>query len=273
MKRALARTPTSRSAQDEILLNKLAYAALENAEALLSDSRTLQQKESFGPAFALAVLAEEELGKANNLWLAGLDKTAKLTTDGKLALGGRTYEPFRSHALKQTVQLAPPFLLSIFDPVFEQVTRLNEKGPLDEKAVVAKIDEYIAELSKDQTRFLQAVKPIIELGGLEREKQNGLYVGYQKGTIVKPSDFPRERCQEVIDRVAEEIGSTREHLQVGLTREIETLFTMFHILSKRVDLTAFAKKLKRGLPQAQLEKEMRKMRRELTFVLRQHIRS
>jgi len=107
-----------RTSQDEILINRMAEAAVDNAEALLSDARLLMERGSFGHAFALAVLAEEELGKATTFWLTALDKSARLTRDGKVTLGGRTYEPFASHSMKQTIRLGPPFFLGLYQPIF-----------------------------------------------------------------------------------------------------------------------------------------------------------
>jgi AbiV family abortive infection protein len=264
--------PPPRRAQDEILLGRLSHAAVDNAESLLADAKLLSGQGSFGHAFALAVLAEEELGKANTLWIATMDKTATLTKEGKLFLNGRPYEPFASHKLKQAVQLGPGFLLEQFDPIIAEISKVAEKGPLDADAVINIVDTQMALLSKDQDTFLKAVKPLLELAVLDQEKQDGLYVGYLRDKIKKPSEFSKERCQEVIDRVSLRIGPTRNRIEAGIVPEAEAIFRTLYPLFNKIDFHAFAKKWKRGLPQHQLDKETRKMRKTALDALRKTLR-
>src|SRR6266571_8555454 len=154
MRRPVLSKTGHRTAQDEILLNRLAEAAVSNAEVLLADARTLHERNSYGHAFALAVLAEEELGKATVLWLAALDKNARLTRDRKFMLGGRPYEPFASHPMKQAIQIGPGFLGNLLRPILNEVLGLLEQGSLDPNAVAEVVDKYIVDLTKDPERWL-----------------------------------------------------------------------------------------------------------------------
>ncbi len=262
-----------RTAEDEILLNRLAEAAVANADGLLSDARVLQEKASFGHAFALAVLSEEELGKATVLWLAALDKTARLTRDRKLMLGNQLYEPFASHPMKQAVQLGPGFLGSLFEPILGELLKMLEQGSLNPDTVMQTVDKYFDDLIKDTGRWLETLKPLIELGGLEREKQSGLYVDYQKGKIVKPSDFPSERAKQLIDRVAQEIHSTRANLSKVLPEGFEDIFLTGYSLFERSNFAGIVKRWKAGkLSQSRLQKETKKIKRQLTAALQDFFR-
>lgn len=50
--------------EEEKLLRKIALLSLTNAEQYVKDAEFLVRKRSYGHAFALAVLGEEELAKA-----------------------------------------------------------------------------------------------------------------------------------------------------------------------------------------------------------------
>jgi len=262
-----------RTVQDEIILNKLAEAAVVNAEHLLVDAESLQDRASFGHGFALAVLAEEELGKASVLWLAGLDKTSKFTLDGKVILGGRIYEPFGSHPMKQAVQLGPAFLESLFMPTLKDLLDQLKIGSLNPDAVMEAVDKHFAELTRDPDHWLETLKPLIELGGLEREKQSGLYVDYRKGNILEPGDFPGDRCKQLVQRVSSEIQVTREYMSKGLPEGLEDIFLKSYALFDRSDFLGLVKKWRAGkLSQPRLQKEIERIKKKLTAMLRESFR-
>jgi len=259
--------------REERLMRSLAEAALENAESLLFDSQVLYGNRSFGHDFALAVLAEEECGKATIMWLATLDKTARFTKDRKVWLGGRSYEPFASHPMKQTVQLGPSFLLNLQEPVLKGIQQEQQPGTLNPIAMISSVDKYFEQLIAHPERLLEAVKPLIELGGLEPEKQSGLYVDFSKGKIVKPSGFLGSRCQEVIERVSKEVESTRNRLRKGLPSGLEGIFPMVYSLIEQIELVEFTKKWRAGkLSPSRTQREVRRMKAKLIVSLQELVR-
>ena len=259
----------TRNSHNEIFLNKLSEAAADNAVSLLSDARVLREKRSFGHAFSLAVLAEEELGKATFLWLAALDKSAVLTADRKLVIAGRRYEPFSSHPSKQSIQLGWALFAGLFRPIFERVRPLLDQESLDLDAAVRIVNEYVTNLTKNSERWLETLEPIIELGGLEREKQLGFYVDYEKSKVLLPSDFQEERCEQVIDRVSREFETTRKYLGRALPQGLEGIFLTSQNIFGRTDYFEFVKRWRAGkIPPSRIEEETSKMRRKILTALR-----
>ncbi len=273
MKKPSTSKREARRPQDEILLRKLAVAAVNNADSLLSDATVLAEKGSFGHSFALAVLAEEELGKGTFLWLAALDKEARFAKDGKITMGGRAYWPFGSHQLKQAVQLGPQFFMELISPIITAVQDLHEKGTLTADAVIKLVEDRIAPLMQDQDSFLTAMKPLAEIVGLDSEKQKGLYVGYDKqGDVIQPSNFEKSRCEELIKRVSQRIAPTRKTVETGLVPEAEEIFRSMYPLFNKIDFYSFAKRFRRGLSQRQIQKEVRRMKKIAVAGLREAMR-
>jgi AbiV family abortive infection protein len=150
-------------------LLKLVQAALSNARDLLTDARRLADAGSFPRAHALATLAFEEQGKSQ---LCTLVLALRSTVEIDPAV---FWEDFKDHKMKLGRVLS-------FDGLF-----LNE--------LPGSVAEYLKE---------HASEPY----DTHQRKLRGMYVDYQDGALLLPSDITEQETRELIDRVASSLSIT-----------------------------------------------------------------
>jgi AbiV family abortive infection protein len=142
-------------------------AAASNARDLLADAECLMGAESFARAHALAVFAEEELGKAKLCLVAGVRPTGARVDPKEF------WKEFYSHEGKL-------------------LRELSTQGLLDEE--VSSVEEFIGSLPA-------------ESGSVHRRKVRGLYVDYQDGVILVPGEVGRSEAQQAIDEARASLGT------------------------------------------------------------------
>ena len=87
--------------EQEVFLRKVAKESFKNSERFVKDAEILLKKKSYAHAFALAVLAEEELAKAAMYGNAA---------DGTVGVGGKWRKDLsKHHTIKQTIAFGIAF--------------------------------------------------------------------------------------------------------------------------------------------------------------------
>jgi len=183
--------------------HRAALASFKNAEVYLEDAKALLDRASYGHAFALLVLAEEEMGKA----------FFQLIEFG----GFRVPRPVLTrHIPKQMIEVATFNLFDFLLPSLRQ--RFEEVGlAADDRARVHQAEQLKTDLTsqaqrkielirrgriRDRRFILRKVRQVQRLRRLQRRKLDGMYVDVGKdGTVSSPSDFSREETQDYLQIV------------------------------------------------------------------------
>jgi AbiV family abortive infection protein len=188
----MPRRPTSPST-----LYETSLACIVNSKEFLSDARVLARKGSSGHAFALLVLAEEELGKAYLMILASIG----LQVPNSILK--------RDHVAKQVVcsTVFQELNLMLFAHLGRVFSIWSEYGDSDQttrrtgilQARFAKRWELaVAKEGKDGS---SAHSELLRVRSLENRKWAGLYVDMDDRRISSPQDFSRSETAHALRRV------------------------------------------------------------------------
>ncbi len=179
--------------------HRAALAAFNNAEVYLEDAKELIERGSFGHAFALMALGEEEMGKAFFRLLEIADFTMP--------------KPVLSrHIPKQLVAVAIfnlfDFLLPYLRLGFEQVdltddrARIRQAEQLKEKfsnLAERKIELIRRRRIRDRRFIREKRRQLDRLENLQGRKMDGMYVDVRDdGTVSSPSDFREEETRNYL---------------------------------------------------------------------------
>ncbi len=173
---------------------RASIACSANSEALLSDAHALMRRGSYGRVIALAVLAEEEIGKSQ-LWAM---KALGIEIPGKV---------LRSHEAKQMTKVLMIDLIDLLlgDLLDGLVRAKREEDPQKREALVrravgrqarrwekANRDEFLSKLKDEMSR----------LSAMSSMKEAGFYVDMgPDGTIRSPADFTKREAEEYLRKV------------------------------------------------------------------------
>jgi len=190
---------------------KASNTCLANAQALLRDARALIRRGSFGRAIALAVLAEEEIGKSQ-LW-------------GMRAIGIEIPDKIlRRHEAKQlTKVLTFDFIELFLGEMLNGLLRAKrEEDPKRREELVRraiqrqgrkwktlKPDEFLPNLQQEMSR----------LGAMSSTKEAGFYVDVDaEGHIRTPANFTKREAEQYLRGVEKRL--TRFNQVWGDTPEL-----------------------------------------------------
>ena len=174
---------------------KASEECLKNARQFVKDAERLIESSSFGHAFSLLVLADEEMGKSLMFLFSLFGLSLK-----------RSF--LRSHARKQFVQLGMSLAWTILDLLrIENIMKAAREVKDVEKRKLLIVEEMkkIAEMDEDEMR--NRLQPAIEetmtlFKDLDIRKQRGLYVElHNDGAVTTPNDVSEEEVSQYLDSV------------------------------------------------------------------------
>lgn len=171
-----------------------------NAARLYEDAKTLEEWERFPTAYALAVLAQEEYGKAF---------IVHLVADHQVPWTAELERATRSHLCKQLVALVLEFVSrKDFFELLEEPDRFRGASSLPAyvlNAIEIVVHEHVQSWTRADWTEGSRVDPVanrIARGWLDRGKQTGLYVHLGPDGQVRrsPEMISGARCREELAR-------------------------------------------------------------------------
>jgi len=243
-----------------VTLKRVSIEAMNNAKSLLEDARILESGNKFGHAFALAVLAGEELSKAKMFWVASQQPAPAHLVGRELRVGEKILEPFRKHREKQILQFGVRWLTEQIQPIAKDVLVALENSPAGFEEAYIVLEKHVQEIQKDPAAVESFLKPLLEFAELQNERNRALYVDIQQKRLTSPSDFPAERCKEFIDSLTIGVSKAEDLLKLDPLGELfkEVLRLSAETL-RRKDLQKFFTKRGGGAVLKQMRKEIKKL--------------
>lgn len=190
---------TSQSVHEK-LLKEAVKSCLDNVEQYLKDARMLIENRSYGHAFALTVLGEEELSKAFIYCMCseGWVPESFIKRVGKRA---------NSHRRKQVIAATLFFTLEIIQ-FFKNIVDLSKKegeGDLRKSIEIAnkKLKEAMDYMQKNKDEMKSRMDQFFErFATLEEDKEKGLYVDVKiEGVFTSPESLEKGMVEEHLAQV------------------------------------------------------------------------
>ena len=175
-------------------------AVVANAARLYEDAKTMEEWDRFPTSYALAVLAQEEYGKAF---------IVHLVADQKVPWTRELEKATRSHLCKQLVAWVLEYVnRKDFLELMEEPDRFRGASSLPPhvfNAIEIVVYEHVRGWPRADWVEGSKIDPVanrIARGVLDREKQTGLYVQLgPEGPVRRgPDMISRERCHEELSR-------------------------------------------------------------------------
>jgi AbiV family abortive infection protein len=218
--------------EKEKFLRKVALLCLQNAERYVKDAEILIKKRSSGHAFALAVLAEEELAKA---------VMYHLCAEGIFGIEGKWKSDISWHKRKQQFAFGIAW-------VYEMILMIEEASEFAMKKAKGKVSEArqiyekkIAELyQKEQTAFAlkrgEAYKHLRRFEGLQDKRIKAMYVDadLKNEKVTCPKDFEKSKAKQYLSDVEEIVDALKDEIK-GKLRLQDKQRAMF-LMKKRLSV-------------------------------------
>ncbi|MDH5375932.1 MAG: AbiV family abortive infection protein, partial [Candidatus Bathyarchaeota archaeon] len=174
-------------------LEKAVNLCLENVERYIKDAELLIADSSYGHAYSLMVLAEEELTKTTVYYLC-----AQGIVNPK-ALKKTLLSHSSKHALQAGVQAGMRFAHDFFFEVLGNffLTGKKENEPVFETLSVNKLEEAFLEAPKREASAIQ------EAMQKERSRQRGFYVDidFDKKRVWSPKSIPKVEAERYLSKL------------------------------------------------------------------------
>lgn len=178
---------------------KMAKECYRNARSLYRDARLLEQKESRGHAYSLAVLGIEETIKSLIYRWASFGLVR--ISNEKTAEDNFNESDLRHHLFKHTMYHQFIYVMYLLKPVMEELnTALKGRSGI-EKAKKAMLSddfrEYVKKFVANPENLHPELKEFFEnLSTLDNEKNRGFYVDCRKNNrVIKPNQLPDEKLE------------------------------------------------------------------------------
>ncbi|MCK4332223.1 MAG: AbiV family abortive infection protein [Thermoplasmatales archaeon] len=218
---------------------------LENAKQYIMDAEMLIKNASFGHAYALAILAYEELGKAIMCIFGtfGCLFTNKDMLTPSIKGWNKT---FKNHVTKQWIQrIIDELYRTVYQVVGQQFDM--KESEIEELEMIGLDDEDMKELIKNfvqsPDKGIELIKSIFSSMGnfkkdledllkergvdrvikefplkkpLEKEKQRGLYVDYKDGKFISPKSIGKDEAIRNLTDVKRSFGRMKELIQMDI---------------------------------------------------------
>jgi AbiV family abortive infection protein len=230
---------------ESLVARQTGIVVFENAKRLYEDAKLLEEMDRFPTAYALAILAQEEYGKAFMLhlsaeqavrWSESLDKA------------------FKSHQCKQLVALVMEYLqrkdYSELSKEWDQLYRGARRLPkhvMDAIHII--VHEYTRGLRRsdwidESEREIDPQASRIANGILDREKQAGLYVSFGPNGMINraPHLVTEAQCRiemERTERVSNAIWVYEGKLEAAPSVESDKIIALFQVLSGIMPIEEF----------------------------------
>lgn len=197
--------------EKEKLLRKIALLSLKNAEQYITDAEVLVKKRSYGHAFALAVLGEEELAKAVMYYLCA---------EGIFGIEGKWRKDSLRHVRKQRFAFGIAFMYEIILIVEEAMNFAQKKakgntprfGKIFEKKMAEILQKEQKLVASKHGDFYEHLKPFEEL---QKKREKAMYVeaNLRKGEVTSPKDFKKSEAKQYISHVKERVEVLRDEIK------------------------------------------------------------
>jgi len=194
----------------EKVLKEAVTLCLDNAEQYIKDAEALVKISSYGHAFALAVLAEEELAKAYVCYIHA---------ESGLEIKGRWRRSLTEHRAKQAIQAGFAFwykLASTMLDIIDSVRREVEQGDISENQAKDRLWRRMAEYPKrmeeegspesiEWDEYLKWFKTMRE------DKERGLYVDidFKRGRLSSPRSLTIDEVKKYLSQIKERFEITK----------------------------------------------------------------
>ena len=205
---------TSQNVQEKLLKNAV-QSCLGNVEQYLKDARMLIENESYGHAFALTVLGEEELSKAYIYYMCseGWVPESFIKRVGRRA---------NSHRRKQVIAATLSFTLEIIQFFKNIVDSSKEEGDLRKTIEIAnkKLKEAMDYMEKNKDEMKSRMDQFLErFATLEEDKEKGLYVDViiKEGAFTSPKSLEKDMVEEHLAQVRKQFQFVKPLLMTTLS--------------------------------------------------------
>lgn len=199
-----------------VFFRKAAKESFKNADRLVKDAEILLKKKSYAHAFALAVLAEEELAKAAMYGNAA---------DGTVGAEGKWREDMnKHHRMKQIIAFGIAFRyeLSLIAEDAADFARKKAKGNAQRFSEMYE-KEYREIVEEEKQMFAERYGDLYEhtevFDGLQQKREKAMYVDVnsEKREITSPSDFKKSTAKRYISHVEERLEVVRDAIGRKIT--------------------------------------------------------
>ena len=194
----------------EKLLRRTAELSLKNAEQYVEDAEVLFKKRSCGHAFALAVLAEEELAKA---------VMYHLCAEGIFGVEGRWRRDSLHHIRKQQFAFGIAFMYELRLMVEEAVELAERKAKKDAKKFKRVLQEKMTEILQDEQELFASkhgdvYEHLKHFEELQKKREKAMYVevDLQKKDNTSPKDFKKSEAKQYISHVKERVQVLKDEI-------------------------------------------------------------
>jgi AbiV family abortive infection protein len=197
--------------EQEAFLRKVALESLKNAERYIKDAKILLKNKSFGHAFAMAVLGEEESSKAFMFQHA---------SEGIAGIDGKWREEVvKYHTVKQRLAFGTALVYEIFLIAMKASDYAKKRAKGDGNRFKELFDRKYAELmQKEQKMASQArgdfYEHLIPFNQLQRDREKAMYVEANliERRISSPKHFKKAIAENYIFDVDERLDVLRQSI-------------------------------------------------------------
>lgn len=190
------------------VLKRAVKLCLENAEQYIKDAELLIKNESYGHAFALTVLAEEEAAK---VWIY------YLCVQGILGVHGDWTKDILKHRIKQSFAFMLTLMYKVGDLIYEiqeSVEKMAEANSKKAKEIVLKKmrnfqERMVKSVTYQRGEFYESLK---WFKGMQREKEKALYVdvNIERKRLSSPKTFNKSEVRKYLSQVEKRLEMTKE---------------------------------------------------------------
>ena len=213
---------------DKNLFSKVSKESLENAQLWIKDAELLMDNRSFGHAYSLIVIADEEISKAHVCWLVAEDM---IPYDSKLVK-----QAFSDHLIKG--QMSFGIELSRFFRAMYETLSNKEKKAIKEKDATELKNAFFSKISDDELEeFTESLNKIwkwvdVVVKFRERIRQIGLYVNFDwnRRIMTTPKTIDEDTVQGLLEGVKSRYEGIKYILTTSTNKEKKRMKEFFSLI-------------------------------------------
>jgi len=194
----------------EKILREAVKLCLDNAEQYIKDAEILVKNLSYGHAFALSVLAEEEVAKA---WMY------YLCVEGVLGVHGDWRKDVLKHRVKQSLAFMLTLIYKVGELIYEiqeSVEKMAEANSKKAKEIVLKKmenfqEQMVESVTYQRGEFHESLKWFKRM---QEEKEKALYVDVdiERKRLSSPEMFNKSEVRKYLSQVEKRLEMTKERV-------------------------------------------------------------